>query len=121
MLDLPARATTLDALVEAGPEPEPEPHERDVIPLVGILEDRITDLGRPGLDDLDAVLVDLGLAEGFDDDGDPILNAAGRAVVKTILDRVVAMTRSFGEAMEANPALAAEFRRRGEEAGPAPG
>lgn len=120
-LDLPTRPTTLEALEQAEPEPEPEPAERDVIALVGILEDRIAELGRPGLDDLDAVLVDLGLAEGFDDDGDPMLNATGRAVVKTIMDRIVALGRAFGEMMEANPAIAAELRRRGEEAGPAPG
>lgn len=107
-LDLPSRPTTLDDLVAAEPEPEPEPAERDVIALAGILTDRMGELGRPGLDDLDEVLVELGLADGFDDDGDPILNATGRAVVKTILDRLAA-------------AITAEIRRRGEEAGPATG
>lgn len=120
-LDLQTRTTTLEALEQAEPDPEPEPAERDVIALAGILTDRISALHPLALGELDELLVGLGLADGFDEDGDPILNPTGRAVVKTILDRIVAATATFAEAMKANPAIAAEIRRRGEEAGPATG
>lgn len=120
-LDLPGRPTTLDELVEAEPEPEPEPAERDVIALAGMLSDAIADRPGLGIDDLDELLVDLGLADGHDEDGDPILTPTGQAVVKTILDRIVAAAHAFGEAMTKFPDLAAEIRRRAEEAGPATG
>lgn len=112
-LDLPQRTTTLEALEQAEPEPEPEPAERDVIALAGILSDEIAGSGL-GIGDLDEILFELGLADDHDEDGDPILNPTGLAVVKTILDRFVTGARQFA-------AIADEIRRRAEEAGPAPG